>query len=324
MRLVADHRRMRPSQVAKCVPKKYGGSGDPYAHVSLFKQVLRAEQITNFHTQYEGFGLTLEGTALTWFQPMNIGGFYDIDHLLREFAEEFSKRGIKHNTVSQIYAFKQREHEKVKEASLRFKQYIGRCPVRERPQDDRLSVLFIEGLRNVTLKKDLHLKACTSFEQVTREALYLVDNCTVYGEVSADTNFASSSSSSVASEITTKKNVQTTTMPNVEQMIEDALKRMAPYQKPLPKTLKWCAIEQKWTNHPTEECYYNKGYVRERQYAPPAQLAPPQVHPVPRYPTGNVPGPMGIERPQPVLGQQPPLPGARPVGIRYAPILENQ
>ncbi|MCO5563321.1 hypothetical protein L7F22_016961 [Adiantum nelumboides] len=52
-RMWVEMRRMRPSQVAKCMPKKYGRSGDPYAHASLFKQVLRAEQITDFHTQYE-------------------------------------------------------------------------------------------------------------------------------------------------------------------------------------------------------------------------------------------------------------------------------
>ncbi|MCO5612813.1 hypothetical protein L7F22_067084 [Adiantum nelumboides] len=42
-RMWVDTRPMRPSQLAKCMPKKYGGSGDPYAHVSFFKQVLRAE-----------------------------------------------------------------------------------------------------------------------------------------------------------------------------------------------------------------------------------------------------------------------------------------
>ncbi|MCO5606996.1 hypothetical protein L7F22_061187 [Adiantum nelumboides] len=118
-RMWAETRRLRPSQVAKCMPRKYGRFGDPYAHVSLFKHVLRSKQITDFHTQYEGFGLTLEGTALTWFQPLDPEIFSNIDDVLRKFAEEFSKRGIKHNTVSHIYAFKQRENEKVKEASLR-------------------------------------------------------------------------------------------------------------------------------------------------------------------------------------------------------------
>ncbi|MCO5570719.1 hypothetical protein L7F22_024447 [Adiantum nelumboides] len=118
-RMWVDTMQMRSSQVAKCMPKKYSGSGDPYAHVSLFKEVLRAEQITYFYTQYEGFRLTLEGTALTWFQPLNPETFPNINNVLREFAEKFSKRGIKHNTISQISAFRQRKSEKVKEASLR-------------------------------------------------------------------------------------------------------------------------------------------------------------------------------------------------------------
>ncbi|MCO5591497.1 hypothetical protein L7F22_045481 [Adiantum nelumboides] len=223
-RMWTETRRMRTSQVAKCMPKKYGRSGDPYAPVLLFKQVLRAEQITDFHTQYEGFGLTLEGTALTWFQPLDPESFPNIDNVLREFAEEFSKRGIKHNTVSQIYAFKQRENKKVKEASLRFKQYIERCPRRELPQDERLSVFFMEGLKNETLKKDLHLKACSTFEQVTREALYLVDNCKAYGEVSEDVDSIASGTSSVKSEPSTKKDAPAT--PNTEQIIEETTKRI--------------------------------------------------------------------------------------------------
>ena len=47
--------------------EKVDGSGDPYNHLASFKQVLRAEQVTDFYTQYEGFGLTLEGKALSWF-----------------------------------------------------------------------------------------------------------------------------------------------------------------------------------------------------------------------------------------------------------------
>ncbi|MCO5587134.1 hypothetical protein L7F22_041081 [Adiantum nelumboides] len=284
-RMWADARRMRPSQVAKCMPKKYGGSGDPYAHVSLLKQVLRAEQITDFHTQYEGFGLTLEGTALTWFQPLDPELFPNIDNVLREFAEEFSKRGIKHNTVSQIYAFKQRENEKVKEASLRFKQYIERCLRRELPQDERLSVLFMEGLENETLKKDLHLKACSTFEQVTSEALYLVDNCKAYGEVSEDAKSMASGTSSVKSDTSIKKDLPAA--PTMEQMIEEITKR----------------IQQQMKSPVT------------RSYGPPA--GPPQPPP-PRYQVRpNVNTVVGADRPQPVLGQQPPLPHDNRAMIRY-------
>ena len=59
-------RRTRPSNFQKWV-KKYNGSGDPYDHLASFKQVVRAEQIIDHHTQVEGFGLTLESKALSWF-----------------------------------------------------------------------------------------------------------------------------------------------------------------------------------------------------------------------------------------------------------------
>ena len=56
-------RKTRPSNFQKWV-KQYSGSGDPYDHLAYFKQVVRAAQIVDHHTQMEGFGLTLESKAL--------------------------------------------------------------------------------------------------------------------------------------------------------------------------------------------------------------------------------------------------------------------
>ena len=64
-----DSQKVRPSQFQKWV-KKYNGSADPYDHLATFRQVVRAKQITDLHTQVEGFGLTLEGKALSWFQTL--------------------------------------------------------------------------------------------------------------------------------------------------------------------------------------------------------------------------------------------------------------
>ena len=50
--------------------KRYEGSGDPHDHVAAYRQAVRAEQVTDTHTQIEGFGLTLEGKALMWFQTL--------------------------------------------------------------------------------------------------------------------------------------------------------------------------------------------------------------------------------------------------------------
>ena len=65
-RVANEGRRVRPSALQKLV-KKYNGSGDPFDHVAVFKQAVHAEQVSNTHTQVEGFGLTLESKALTWF-----------------------------------------------------------------------------------------------------------------------------------------------------------------------------------------------------------------------------------------------------------------
>ncbi|MCO5610233.1 hypothetical protein L7F22_064469 [Adiantum nelumboides] len=82
------------------------------------------------------------------------------------------------------------------------------------------------------------------------------------------------------------------------------------------RVLKWCVIEQKWTSHGIEECFYNKNYVRERPYGPLAEA--PQPPPL-RYQFGlNVNAVAGADRSQPVLDQQPPLPHENRAMIIYA------
>ena len=102
-------RRVRPSTLQKMV-KKFDGSGDPHDHVASFKQVVRVEQVSDPHTQIEGFGLTLEGKALSWFQNQEVQSLTEFKGLEKDFIAAFSKMGIKHNAVAQIYAFKQKDH----------------------------------------------------------------------------------------------------------------------------------------------------------------------------------------------------------------------
>ena len=52
-------RKVRPLVLQKLV-KKYNGSGNPFDYVAAFKQAVHAEQVSDTHTQVEGFGLTLE------------------------------------------------------------------------------------------------------------------------------------------------------------------------------------------------------------------------------------------------------------------------
>ena len=129
------HRKVRPSALQKIV-KKYDGTGDPHDHVAAFRQAIRAEQVRDLHTQVEGFGLTLEGKALTWFQTLEFGLKKSLTHLEKDFVFTFSKIGIKHNTVGQIHNFKQKDHESVRDCVSRLKQLYLRCPDNEKPSQE--------------------------------------------------------------------------------------------------------------------------------------------------------------------------------------------
>ena len=70
-----------------------------------FKQVLRVEKIIDWHTQFEGFGITLEDIALTWSQYIGIDTCFKLKTMEKYFIEYLSKIGIKHNTMTLIYNF---------------------------------------------------------------------------------------------------------------------------------------------------------------------------------------------------------------------------
>ena len=60
-----ENRRGHPSTLQKS-GKKYDRTGDPYDHLASFKQAAHAERVSDTHTQVEGFGLMMEGKALSW------------------------------------------------------------------------------------------------------------------------------------------------------------------------------------------------------------------------------------------------------------------
>ena len=113
-----DHRRVRPANFQKWV-KKYSGASDPYDHLASFKQVARAEQVIDLHTKVEGFGLTLEGRALSWFQTLNPADYLSYEELERDFIATFSKTGLKHDVLSQIHGFKQKTNKSVRDGANR-------------------------------------------------------------------------------------------------------------------------------------------------------------------------------------------------------------
>ena len=327
-------RKARPSDFQKWV-KKFDGSGDPHNHMANFRQVLRGEQIHDWHTQFEGFGMTLDSIALTWFQTIEPGQYHNLETMEKDFIKAFSKMGIKHNTVALIYNFKQKDRETMRQCSYRLKQYIARCPEIEIPSQERLVSLFLEGLVNKTLHANLYSQKYKNLNACIREAIDVDDNCEIFKDGVAESDTSSQRSETFLSTLPRQVNVPKAIIPTAQELADEVVKRLSMNQRPplrtdplrptntgirpqvgpVPRQWKWCNIENKWTNHKTHECYYRP---RNKANFPPmpAQI-PPQ--PVYRHP-GQLPmGSMApLERPQPVLGQQPPLPGAnQQIPVRY-------
>ena len=81
----------------------------------------------------EGFGLTLESKALSWFQTLEPSAYDDFAMLEKDFIAAFSKMGIKHNVVAQIYNFEQKENESIRDCANHLRLYISRCPPNKMP-----------------------------------------------------------------------------------------------------------------------------------------------------------------------------------------------
>ena len=68
--------------------------------LASFKQVARAKRVLDLHTLVEGFGFTMEGKALKWFQTLNIPFYTTFEALEKEFVAAHSKMGLKHDALS--------------------------------------------------------------------------------------------------------------------------------------------------------------------------------------------------------------------------------
>ena len=96
----------------------------------------RAKKVHDLHTLVEGFGLTMEGKALTWFQTQKMENFSSFTQLAKEFVREHTKSGLRHNMLSQIHQFKQEPNEFVRDCANRLQQYLTRCLVMEIPSQE--------------------------------------------------------------------------------------------------------------------------------------------------------------------------------------------
>ena len=67
----------------------------------------RAEEVFDHHVLREGFELTLEGKALSWFQTLDTRSYHSFEILEKDFITTFTKTGIKHSISPLITNFKQ-------------------------------------------------------------------------------------------------------------------------------------------------------------------------------------------------------------------------
>ena len=326
----AEIKKVRPSQLQKLC-KAFDGSGDPYDHVARFRQVLYAEDVEDMHTMVQGFGLTLEGKALRWFQSLSNATLVDFEILVEAFIKENTKTGIKHNTLTQILDFKQKERETVKDAIARLKSLISRCPPREMPAEERLISCFLESLRDRNLHMMLFGKKHVRMDECFDDALLYEDNCNLGG---GDTKDLGSDSSS-----------HTSRHINSEAIADLVLKKMRQEQRypqnrggyprayscgicsgnhptgscqregnALQSGLIWCNDCRKYGTHTTENCYYRKR-AANTQFQP--RNDPRDFHQRENPRVGGT-----AEGPMPVLGTQPPLPGA--AAVRYVDVATHE
>ena len=103
---------------------------------------------------------------------------YDFEIVIDAFIKENTKTKIKHNTLTQVLEFKQKEKETVRDAIGILKALILRCPSREMPAKDRLILCFLESLRDINLHVQLFGQKHVNLSKCFDDALLYKDNCT--------------------------------------------------------------------------------------------------------------------------------------------------
>ncbi|MCO5548855.1 hypothetical protein L7F22_002317 [Adiantum nelumboides] len=311
-----DTRKVRPADLQKWV-KKFSGLGDPNDHLARFRQIIRAKKVTDFHILVEGFRLTLEGKALSWFQTLDVALYPTINALEKDFFAAFSKTGIKHNVQSQIYGFKQTKDKSMRDYANRLKQYLARCPKSKMPKQERLVSIFLEGLRNKDLHSALFMKYHKSLNLCIHKAIDYDDNCDKDADETRSKSGESSRKATLQIEDIIKEVVE-----KMQQMYGPPratdCKIMRPYicgicggdhptSQCLPKDPRqikqdpqlalWCDFHKRWSNHATKNCYNRIHHMREQAMGNAFRVG------------------MEGEKPAPVLDRQPPLPNAAPVRL---------
>lgn len=137
---------------------------------------MRAKEVTDLHVLKEGFGLTLSGKALSWFETLNTSVYNDLVSLEIDLIKAFTKIEIKHSVSQLILKFKQDEKEIMREYANCFRQYITRGPEKDLPPPQKLVSIFLEGLLNKSLHANLYGRKHETLNECIKEAIDLDDN----------------------------------------------------------------------------------------------------------------------------------------------------
>ena len=138
--------------------------------------------MSNLHVLKKGFGLTLEGKELSWFQTLDTSPYSSFESLEKDFIGAFTKTGIKHSVSTLLTNFKKEEKDSVRDCANKLKQYIARCPEVELVSQAKAVSISPEGLRDKSLHVDLYNKKHKTFNECIYDANDLDDNCDVYGK----------------------------------------------------------------------------------------------------------------------------------------------
>ena len=85
--------------------------------------------------------------------------------------------------MAQIYAFKQKENESVRDCANRLRQYISTCPEGEMHGPQHLVSLFLEGLSNKSLHANLYGCRHGTLNECIKDAIDFDDNSELFGNV---------------------------------------------------------------------------------------------------------------------------------------------
>ncbi|KAH0696705.1 hypothetical protein KY290_014090 [Solanum tuberosum] len=104
---------------------------DPNLHIKNFLLVCalhRQKNVSDDAFRLRLFPFSLKGKARTWLDDLPARSIHNWDELLEAFLDELFPRGVIVELRCRVLTFKQKPHERLHEAWVRYKNCIRMCP----------------------------------------------------------------------------------------------------------------------------------------------------------------------------------------------------